>query len=473
MKRILTSILLTLCIIGLTSCTAPLAHPMPLDQTSGEPASVSTELPQANMPNPASVYCIEQGYKSEIRTAADESQTGYCIFPEGSECDEWAYFRGECRRAAALPSPKSVEEPLAIHPSSVPLPFAVLVNTGDQRGITAYDRSGLALGEWQTAQMTGQVHAAGAITDGVMSTPLVFWGWDVEDNSNTLNVNLGGNIAPLFRISGPPIMFTGMVGVPASPLVAYSTLQYEENGALIRSKVYLGEYQSLASASPILVMDSRESKYITPLAVRVEDQKPVGIWLTYHLFGIGGTPALFTNNSGLYYFDIPSNTIYEFLAADKIFNNLSVNQAYATWVQANSGDMQVTDLISRQTASFPKRPESENRAGLGMISPSAGYVAWEEGVNLVPGEKAPIITVRIGTMDGKILAEYPHANFTKTSELGMESSIDLLGWLSDETLLVGVHQYGKEGVSVILALNVNANEITLFARGEFAGFAYP
>jgi hypothetical protein len=107
-----------------------------------------------------------------------------------------------------------------------------------------------------------------------------------------------------------------------------------------------------------------------------------------------------------------------------------------------------------------------------MISPSDGYIAWEEGINLLPGD-TPVFTVRIGTMDGNILAEYPHVNFAKTSELGMDTSISLLGWLSDETLLVGVQQYGKEVASVILALNVNANEITFFARGEFAGFAYP
>jgi len=51
------------------------------------------------MPNPASTYCIEQGFKLKIRTAADGSQAGYCIFPDGSECDEWAYFRGECGHA--------------------------------------------------------------------------------------------------------------------------------------------------------------------------------------------------------------------------------------------------------------------------------------------------------------------------------------------------------------------------------------
>ena len=48
--------------------------------------------------NPASVYCEEQGYELEIRTNPDGSQTGYCIFPDGSECGEWAFFRGECEK---------------------------------------------------------------------------------------------------------------------------------------------------------------------------------------------------------------------------------------------------------------------------------------------------------------------------------------------------------------------------------------
>lgn len=54
----------------------------------------------ANMPNPASAYCEEQGYTLEIRTAEDGSQSGFCIFPDGSECDEWVFFRGECSPAS-------------------------------------------------------------------------------------------------------------------------------------------------------------------------------------------------------------------------------------------------------------------------------------------------------------------------------------------------------------------------------------
>lgn len=91
MKRILIPTLFVI-FAGLASCVAPRTQP------TADP--LPTNLPQADMPNPASAYCVEQGFQSEIRTAADGSQTGYCIFSDGSECDEWAYFRNECGPAA-------------------------------------------------------------------------------------------------------------------------------------------------------------------------------------------------------------------------------------------------------------------------------------------------------------------------------------------------------------------------------------
>lgn len=45
--------------------------------------------------NPAAVFCEEQGGTLDMRT--DEAGTsGFCIFDDGSECEEWAYFRNEC-----------------------------------------------------------------------------------------------------------------------------------------------------------------------------------------------------------------------------------------------------------------------------------------------------------------------------------------------------------------------------------------
>jgi putative hemolysin len=107
MKRILT---LSLSLILLTACSAP------VNQQIATP--VSTDIPQAIVPNPASAYCLEQGYTSEIRTAAHGSQSGVCIFPDGSECDEWAYFRGECG-----PTAPTTEAP--VNPSRVYAPKLV------------------------------------------------------------------------------------------------------------------------------------------------------------------------------------------------------------------------------------------------------------------------------------------------------------------------------------------------------------
>jgi uncharacterized protein len=84
MKRIFT---FTIILIALTACTALQVQPT-------EP--VATEMPPVNMPNPASVFCMQMGNKHEIRTATDGSQNGICVFPDGSTCDEWANYRGEC-----------------------------------------------------------------------------------------------------------------------------------------------------------------------------------------------------------------------------------------------------------------------------------------------------------------------------------------------------------------------------------------
>lgn len=83
---------LTIVLILLVSCITQQTQytPTPSDEV------VPTAISQADMPNPASVFCQEQGYQSEIRTAEDGSQFGVCLFPDGSECDEWAYYRSEC-----------------------------------------------------------------------------------------------------------------------------------------------------------------------------------------------------------------------------------------------------------------------------------------------------------------------------------------------------------------------------------------
>jgi putative hemolysin len=64
----------------------------------------NTPTPAANMANPASVYCEQNGGKLDLRQDASGSAVGICIFTDRSECDEWAYFRGECKPGDTLPT---------------------------------------------------------------------------------------------------------------------------------------------------------------------------------------------------------------------------------------------------------------------------------------------------------------------------------------------------------------------------------
>lgn len=62
--------------------------------------SVSTNTQNANVgiANPASVYCIDQGGKLEIKTDEQGGQYGICVFTDGSQCEEWAFYRKECQK---------------------------------------------------------------------------------------------------------------------------------------------------------------------------------------------------------------------------------------------------------------------------------------------------------------------------------------------------------------------------------------
>ncbi len=51
--------------------------------------------PIIGMANPATVYCEEQGGDVEMRTG-ENGMVGICHFSDGSTCEEWAFFRGEC-----------------------------------------------------------------------------------------------------------------------------------------------------------------------------------------------------------------------------------------------------------------------------------------------------------------------------------------------------------------------------------------
>ena len=92
MKKNAVSLFLLAGMLVLSACAPRSAPTTPVEPTQTQGPT------QGNMgiANPSAVFCEDHGGKYEIRTAADGSQSGACLLPDGNVCDGWAFFRGEC-----------------------------------------------------------------------------------------------------------------------------------------------------------------------------------------------------------------------------------------------------------------------------------------------------------------------------------------------------------------------------------------
>jgi putative hemolysin len=145
MKRIIT---FTIILMALAACTV-----FQVQKTESE----STDNPQVNMPNPASLYCEQNGNKLEIQTAADGSQSGVCVFPDGSTCDEWAYFRGECGSAAQKsPTPATTVE-VTTEASGGYMPPGTSEEIADWWGVIKSTEPGAQYDDYFERQDLGQI----------------------------------------------------------------------------------------------------------------------------------------------------------------------------------------------------------------------------------------------------------------------------------------------------------------------------
>lgn len=69
------------------------------------------QQPETNLPNPASVFCEQNGGKLEMVQDSSGGTAGMCSFEDGSQCDEWAFYRGECKPGESLqPLPEATVE---------------------------------------------------------------------------------------------------------------------------------------------------------------------------------------------------------------------------------------------------------------------------------------------------------------------------------------------------------------------------
>ncbi len=121
-RKVMLSVFMLIGMLLLAFCTSKQASPIP-QATMASPtrqaafasptpkATTDSPSPVANIANPASIHCEKNNGNLELRPDATGAVAGTCIFPDGSECDEWAYFRGECKPGDSPVQPESPKGP--------------------------------------------------------------------------------------------------------------------------------------------------------------------------------------------------------------------------------------------------------------------------------------------------------------------------------------------------------------------------
>ena len=104
-KRIVGIVLLGI-VVATAACQSPAATDLAAlpEEEAVETTEQLTDQPVSSMANPAAVYCEEHGGTIEIRHSPS-GEYGVCLFDDGSECEEWAFYRGECEPGASTAAP--------------------------------------------------------------------------------------------------------------------------------------------------------------------------------------------------------------------------------------------------------------------------------------------------------------------------------------------------------------------------------
>jgi hypothetical protein len=352
--------------------------------------------------------------------------------------------------------------------------MGVLASIPGSPGLSLIWRDGTSLKTWQTGTLAGRMnaHLAGSGNDEGDTVPLVFLGMDANGLSQ-LKVSLNGETT-VIREFPRSVTVTNLIGIPTLPVIAYSTVESFADGTGLRSQVFLGDYQSIASANPILSIESSDPQIIQVVAIyRDVNNSPTGLWYTYAPWGIGGD-SLTDPHAGLFFIDLASGKSLEFLSMGCNFASLSISQSWAAW--ESDGVLYAADLHTAEPISFSRLSGYDRGPVHAFLGPGDGYLAWMEGKGS-EYDGTLDTTLRVGTLERYLIGEYPLTAFIEPSGLGEGIVITPLGWMASENynLVVAAYNASTER-AVLLSVDVNAGKITLLSevnREGFAGFAYP
>jgi len=364
------------------------------------------------------------------------------------------------------PTPGQPEVVPSPAPGGVFLPIGLAVVPLDRTVVQVFGPDGQLLGEMsvpglESADME-KVHLAGGWSAG--RPPVAYFTFN---NGGQILVNTNEQITVLVNTPN----FAGMLGAPGQPFLAYSLAELGPNG--LSGRLYAAPIASLAGAAPIISFNDPDGRAVKPLAIRVENGAPTGVWYARRPWGIGGD-IVFDPTDGIYYVSLSDGAVTEKMGADARSASLSPDQAWASYASGEPGNgaLHVHNLLNGADFRFDLLPASDRGAGYGVFSPASTKIAWMEGSGSgmadVPNFHA---TVRVGTTQGAWLADYPDTMIANL--LGSPVAwVQPVGWLDENRLVLQVRGANWDDSSLVI-VDVATNLPTRLAAGTFVEFVYP
>lgn len=350
-------------------------------------------------------------------------------------------------------------------PVQVPAPAGFAAYNFDpvNASLTLFDRQAQVIAVRSLPPMVSSIRVAkGPLTD-TLAAPLVYFDWE----QRALMLDQDGSASKL--VDAPH--FVGLAVAVGQPALAYSSIEYTDDGAKTTSHLYAGTPQTLASAAPVLSVTDTESYAIVPLVVRGDVGRPVAVWYTWEPQGIGGD-IVFTPRSGLYYLDLVSGINHEILSRSVNPSAVSPDQAWMAFTTAVASPLSIRDLTTGREFTFPLRGDSERGAGSAFFAPDSQHVAWmEAGGTLMADPPTFHVTFRIATTAGQLVAEVSGETAIDFAGLGDQVvNVKPMGWLDSQTLILQVYSTDK---SSLLRVNLDGSGLDHLALGRLTELLYP
>lgn len=379
------------------------------------------------------------------------------------------------------PEPTITQQPTASQPTTQPtsppqapevkLPKGVFVDSYNGIGLTYYNLQGQIVTELKTPGYSSagptHVHIAGSMPSGPIQVPIVYAAYQPEE---ALMVNINDEVVPLVKTT----YFNKLVGAPGLSAMSYSTNNPADT--MVESRLYAGTLQNLPSASPIVTEVSDKALVLVPMAVDAKADTIQGVWFSKAPWGIGGD-IVFAIERGLYYYDMETAQVTEYLDCDHNIQGLSLDRQYAASISRGQNDQikfQVVNLKKRSVKDLPLDESSDRGGGDGAFSPGNKFFAWMEasGSHMaeVPNFRSRIRVAQLPNISGLIhdIQDTAFANLVGSPSV---SQMKPVGWLDDQTLLIEVRGESWENVTLV-ELDVATGGLSVFCQGGFVGFVY-